>query len=118
VPGGCPDPWLTRGGTTASALLTHPGPPRTGLNALLDHQDPEVRALAAADATLAEPPVALLTDPDARVCRAAGANPLLPPDLIEGLLNDPEAAQAAASNPSLPAERLHELLDLAGIPRR
>lgn len=98
-------------------LLTHPGLPRTGLDALLDHRDPEVRALAAADATLDEPPVVMLSDPDARVRRAAGANPLLPSALIAELLQDPEAAEAAASNPSLPAGRLHELLDLAGIPR-
>ncbi|MER5682383.1 hypothetical protein [Streptomyces sp. NPDC002205] len=59
----------------------------------------------------------MLSDPDARVRRAAGAGPLLPPDLTAALLRAPEAAEAAASNPSPPAERLHELLDLAGIPR-
>jgi hypothetical protein len=46
---------------------------------------------------------------------AAGANPLLPLDLIAALLQDPDTAEAAASNPKLPAERLHDLLDASGL---
>ncbi|MFF4273594.1 hypothetical protein [Streptomyces sp. NPDC001536] len=97
-------------------LRTLPRLPRTGLEDLLDHEDPEVRALAAADSTLRQPPVRLLTDPDARVRLAAAANPRLPADLVCTLLRDPETAEAAAANPSLSAERLHELLDLCGLP--
>jgi hypothetical protein len=97
-------------------LLTLPGLPRTGLRHLLGHEDPDVRALAAADPTLDEPPVGLLTDPDARVRRAAAANPLLPPDVIATLLHAPESAEGAAANPALPADRLHALLDLCGVP--
>ena len=100
-----------------SYLLSHPRLPRTGLADLLDHQDPEVRALAAADTTLPQPPLAQLADPDTRVRAAAVANPLLPADLLIELLDNPEHAQAAASNPGLPAQRLHELLDRAGLPR-
>ncbi|MGP4087967.1 hypothetical protein [Streptomyces sp. KR55] len=96
-------------------LLTLPGLPRTGLQHLLDHEDPDVRALAAADTTLAQPPIRLLTDPNARVRRVVAANPLLPPDLISTLLEDPETAEGAAANPNLPTERLHELLDLCGL---
>ncbi|MFE7568196.1 hypothetical protein ACFU76_14730 [Streptomyces sp. NPDC057539] len=89
--------------------------PRTGLHQLLDHDDPDVRALAAADTSLTQPPVHLLADPEPRVRRAAAANPLLPLALISSLLNAPQHAEGAAANPNLPAERLHELLDLSGL---
>jgi hypothetical protein len=98
-------------------LLTLPQLPRTGLQALLDHEDPEVRALAAADTALDQPPIRLLADPESGVRRAAAGNPLLPPDLVSTLLEDPEVAEGAAANPNLPAERLHELLDLSGLTR-
>ncbi|TDU03422.1 hypothetical protein EDD99_1850 [Streptomyces sp. 846.5] len=99
-------------------LLTLPRLPRTGLHHLLDHDDPDVRALAAADTTLAQPPVHLLADPEPQVRRAAAANPLLPLDLLASLLNDPELAEGAAANPRLPTERLHELLDHCGLTPR
>ncbi|MER7756298.1 hypothetical protein [Kitasatospora sp. NPDC097643] len=113
-------------------LRTLPRLPRTGLHHLLDHEDPEVRALAAADTALAQPPVHLLSDPEPPVRRAAAANPLLPLHLLSSLLTgslvtdsfladsllaDPDVAEGAAANPALPAERLHELLDLIGLPR-
>ena len=98
-------------------LLTRPALPRTGLGDLLTHADPGVRALAAADTTLDEPPYAQLTDADQRVRRAAAANPLLPADWIATLLDDPDLAEAAAANPALTAEQLHQLLDRAAIPR-
>ncbi|GAA2470882.1 hypothetical protein GCM10010406_03080 [Streptomyces thermolineatus] len=98
-------------------LLTLPRLPRTGLQHLLDHDDPDVRALAAADTGLARPPLHLLDDPEPRVRRAAAANPLLPLSLVSSLLDTPEHAEGAAANPRLPAERLHELLDLSGLPR-
>ncbi|MEU8920443.1 hypothetical protein AB0D10_05815 [Kitasatospora sp. NPDC048545] len=124
-------------------LLTLARLPRTGLAPLLDHEDPEVRALAAADTGLAGPPVRELTDPDPRVRRAAAANPLLPLDLLERLLSspplpdgsppssvsastptsipapvsaDPALVEGAAANPALSAERLHALLDGSGLP--
>ncbi|MEV6425686.1 hypothetical protein [Streptomyces sp. NPDC051662] len=96
-------------------LLTLSRLPRTGLHHLLDHDDPGVRALAAADTSLPRPPVQLLADPEPRVRRAAAANPLLPYALISSLLNAPEHAEGAAANPSLPTERLHALLDLSGL---
>ncbi|MEE1782875.1 hypothetical protein PUR71_08095 [Streptomyces sp. SP17BM10] len=97
-------------------LRTLPTLPRTGLQHLLGHEDPEVRALAAADPSLDHAPVGLLTDPDERVRRAAATNPLLPPDVLDALLTDPALAEAAAANPALTAKRLHGLLDLAGLP--
>jgi hypothetical protein len=97
-------------------LRTHPRLPRTGLAGLLDHHDPEVRALAAADPTLPQPPIPQLADTDARVQAAAAANPLLPTDVLAELLSDTHLAQAAASNPVLSAAHLHDLLDRAGIP--
>ncbi|WP_051709963.1 hypothetical protein [Streptomyces sp. NRRL S-350] len=97
-------------------LLTLPRLPRTGLADLLDHEDAEVRALAAADSGLARPPVHRLADPDPRVRRAAAANPRLPRGLVESLLADPGLAEGAAANPALSAERLHALLDRSGLP--
>ncbi|MFF2438750.1 hypothetical protein ACFVU4_32080 [Streptomyces sp. NPDC058107] len=89
-------------------LLTLPAFPRTGRTHLIGHPDPEVRALAAADPTLPEPP---LEDPDDAVRRAAAANPTLTPETLETLLTDPRTAEGAAANPSLPAPRMHALLD-------
>ncbi|MFI5527121.1 hypothetical protein ACIA8O_01065 [Kitasatospora sp. NPDC051853] len=72
-------------------LLRSPNLPRTGLAHLLDHEDPEVRALAATD-------------------------PTLPAEVLETLLHDPDLARPAASNPALTPTRLHTLLDAAGLP--
>jgi hypothetical protein len=89
-------------------LLDLPAFPRTGRAHLVDHPDPEVRALAAADPALPDPPV---EDPDAWVRQAAASNPSLSPEALETLLADPHTAEGAASNPSLPAPRMHALLD-------
>ncbi|MFD3699704.1 hypothetical protein ACFWUZ_26875 [Streptomyces sp. NPDC058646] len=89
-------------------LLPLPAFPRTGLTHLIGHPDPEVRALAAADPTLPDPPV---EDPDESVCRAAAANPSLTPQALDALLADPRTAEGAAANPSLPVPRMHALLD-------
>ncbi|MFI0243102.1 hypothetical protein [Streptomyces sp. NPDC016845] len=89
-------------------LLTLPGFPRTGRAHLIGHPDPEVRALAAADPTLLQPPV---DDADEAVRRAAAANPSLTPEALEPLLADPRTAEGAAANPSLPVPRMHALLD-------
>ncbi|MGW5641161.1 hypothetical protein ACWEWQ_41850, partial [Streptomyces sp. NPDC003832] len=89
-------------------LLTLPALPRTGLTHLIDHPDPQLRALAAADPALPHPP---LTDPDPAVRHAAATNPALTPQSLEDLLADPRTAQGAATNPSLPAARMHTLLD-------
>ncbi|MGW6781783.1 hypothetical protein [Streptomyces sp. NPDC054987] len=98
-------------------LLMQSRLPRTGLSHLLDHEDPEVRMLAAADPTLRQAPAELLADPDDRVRRAAAANPLFAGETLEALLHDPVTAEGAAANPSLPAARLHALLDRADLPR-
>ncbi|MEU3775166.1 hypothetical protein AB0F11_18510 [Streptomyces sp. NPDC032472] len=97
-------------------LLTLPALPRTGLARLLDHADADVRALAAADPTLPEPPVRLLADPEEQVRRAAAANPVFPAEALDALLDDPRTAEGAAANPHLPPARLHRLLDLSGLP--
>ncbi|MFF3014731.1 hypothetical protein [Streptomyces sp. NPDC057939] len=89
-------------------LLTLPAFPRTGWTHLIGHPDPEVRALAAADPGLPEPP---LQDSDDAVRRAAAANPTLTPETLETLLADPRTAEGAAANPSLPVPRMHALLD-------
>ncbi|MEV6201501.1 hypothetical protein AB0M64_16220 [Streptomyces sp. NPDC051771] len=89
-------------------LLTLPTFPRTGTSHLIDHPDPQVRALAAADPALPDPPV---DDPDESVRRAAAANPSLAPDALETFLANPRTAEGAAANPSLPVPRMHALLD-------
>ncbi|MFJ8885862.1 hypothetical protein ACIRJR_20965 [Streptomyces sp. NPDC102402] len=89
-------------------LLTLPAFPRTGWAHLVEDPDPEVRALAAADPALPDPPVA---DPDASVRRAAAGNPVLSPEALEALLADPRTAEGAAANPALPVPRMHALLD-------
>ncbi|MFE5942079.1 hypothetical protein [Streptomyces sp. NPDC056480] len=91
-------------------LLTLPTFPRTGLAHLISHPDPQVRALAAGDPAVPDPPV---HDPDHAVRRAAAANPNLAPDALEGLLTDPGTAEGAAANPSLPVPRMHALLNLS-----
>ncbi|MFE9424982.1 hypothetical protein ACFYNO_18635 [Kitasatospora sp. NPDC006697] len=95
-------------------LLTLPRLPRTGLHHLLDHPDPQVRTLAAADPTLPSPPIPQLTDTADTVRHAAAANPLLPPALLEELLLHPELAEPAAANPAHSVARLHQLLDASG----
>ncbi|MEU0410427.1 hypothetical protein ABZ307_21760 [Streptomyces griseorubiginosus] len=85
-----------------------PAFPRTGRAHLIDHPDPEVRALAAADPAVPDPP---LEDPDASVRQAAAANPSLSPEALESLLTDPRTAEGAASNPALSFPRMHALLD-------
>ncbi len=89
-------------------LLTLPAFPRTGMTHLIGHPDAEVRALAAADPALPEPP---LEDPDDAVRRAAATNPTLTPETLETLLTDLRTAEGAAANPSLPVPRMHALLD-------
>ncbi len=89
-------------------LLSLPAFPRDGWAHLIGHPDPEVRAMAAADPALPEPPV---EDPDASVRRAAAANPGLSPEALETLLADPRTAEGAAANPALPVHRMHALLD-------
>ncbi|MFJ8863889.1 hypothetical protein ACIRD8_36505 [Streptomyces sp. NPDC102451] len=89
-------------------LLDRPAFPRTGRAHLIDHPDPGVRALAAADPALPDPP---LEDPDASVRRAAVTNPSLSPEALQSLLADPRTAEGAASNPALPITRMHALLD-------
>ncbi|MFF2503123.1 hypothetical protein ACFVTY_07070 [Streptomyces sp. NPDC058067] len=96
-------------------LLTLPALPRTGWAHLIDHPDPEVRAMAAADPTVPDPP---LEDPHVSVRQAAAANPNLTPETLEALLADPATAEGAAANPALPIPRMHALLDhcLNGTP--
>ncbi|MDH6612504.1 hypothetical protein M2164_008139 [Streptomyces sp. SAI-208] len=89
-------------------LLTLRAFPRSGRTHLIGHPDPEVRALAAADPALPEPP---LKDPDDAVRRAAATNPALTPETLETLLTDLRTAEGAAANPSLPVPRMHALLD-------
>jgi hypothetical protein len=97
-------------------LLALPHMPRTGLARLADHDDPEVRALAATDPTRGQWLDAALADPDPRVVRAAATNPGLAASRLAALLDDPETAEAAAANPQLSGRQIHELLDRSEVP--
>ncbi|MEU2544195.1 hypothetical protein ABZ618_01925 [Streptomyces roseolus] len=54
--------------------------------------------------------------PDAWL-RGAAAPALRDADTLTALLDDPVTAEGAAADPNLSARGLHELLDLAGVPR-
>ncbi|MCZ0983513.1 hypothetical protein O1L60_42670 [Streptomyces diastatochromogenes] len=103
------DVFLTRP-THRPHLLPLPAFPRTRTSHLMAHPDPQVRALAAADPHLPDPPV---NDLDTSVRRAAAANPSLPPEALETLLANPRTTEGSAANPSppLPAPRMHALID-------
>ncbi|MCX5403181.1 hypothetical protein OHA37_04705 [Streptomyces sp. NBC_00335] len=96
-------------------LTTRPNFPTTGLAAFADHQDPEVRALAARDPDTAPETVERLTrDPDPAVRAALARHPNLPrPRLLE-LLDDEELAHAAAANPALDPEVVRQLVAMRG----
>lgn len=97
-------------------LTTRPNFPTTGLAAFADHEDPEVRALAARDPRTAPATVERLTrDPDPAVRAALARHPNLPQPRLTELLDDEELAHAAAANPALDSEVIHRLVAMRGI---
>ncbi|MFE4260548.1 hypothetical protein [Streptomyces sp. NPDC056883] len=96
-------------------LTTRPNFPTTGLAAFADHEDPEVRALAALDPQTAPATAERLTrDPDPAVRAAMARHPNLPPSRLAELLDDEELAHTAASNPALDSEVIHRLVAMRG----
>ncbi|GHI03408.1 hypothetical protein [Streptomyces cellostaticus] len=96
-------------------LLTRPNFPRAGLATLADHEDPQVRALAARDPDTAPATVDRLTrDPDPDVRAALARHPNLPRPRLAQLLDDEELAHAAAANPALAPATIDRLLTTAG----
>ncbi|MCM1968145.1 hypothetical protein [Streptomyces sp. G1] len=92
-------------------LTTRPNFPNTGLAAFADHEDPEVRALAALDPQTAPDTVERLTrDPDPVVRAAMARHPNLPQHRLAELLDDEELAHVAAANPALDSEVIHRLV--------
>ncbi|MET9767835.1 HEAT repeat domain-containing protein [Streptomyces sp. NPDC006415] len=102
-------------GPERSHLTTRPNFPTDGLAVFADHEDPEVRALAAR-APEAEPTtVARLTqDPDPAVRAAAARHPNLPQPRLAALLDDEESAHHAAANTALPSDTIRRLLQAGG----
>ncbi|MFJ7269197.1 hypothetical protein ACIQV3_21585 [Streptomyces sp. NPDC099050] len=92
-------------------LTTRPNFPTAGLAAFADHEDPEVRALAARDPHTAPATVERLTrDPDPAVRAALARHPNLPRARLAELLDDEELAHAAAANPALDPKVIHRLV--------
>lgn len=96
-------------------LITRPDFPATGLSAFADHDDPEVRALAARDPQVAPATVERLTrDQDPAVRAALARHPSLPQPRLTELLDDEELAHAAAANPALGSAVIHRLVAMRG----
>lgn len=99
-------------GPERAHITTRPNFPTTGLASFADHEDPEVRALAALDPQTAPATVERLTrDPDPAVRAALARHPNLPRPRLTELLDDGELAHAAAANPALDSEVIHRLVD-------
>lgn len=85
--------------------------PTAGLARFADHQDPQVRALAARDPEATAATVDRLTrDPDPDVRGAAARHPGLPQARLAELLDDEELAHRAAANPALDRAVMEQLL--------
>lgn len=102
-------------GPERSHLTTRPNFPTNGLAAFADHEDPELRALAARDPETAPTTVERLTrDPNPAVRAAATRHPNLPQPRLTELLDDEELAHTAAANPALHSETIHWLVKTDG----
>ncbi|MES4907506.1 MULTISPECIES: hypothetical protein [unclassified Streptomyces] len=98
-------------GHNRQSLTARPNFPTTGLAVYADHEDPEVRALAARDPETAPATVERLSrDPDPAVRTAMARHPRLPHPRLKELLDDEELAHPAAANPALPQETIRQLL--------
>ncbi|MFD4241792.1 hypothetical protein ACFWP3_09370 [Streptomyces sp. NPDC058525] len=107
--------FLEYDGHQRAHLITRPNFPTTGLSAFADHDDPEVRALAARDPQTAPATAERLTrDPDPAVRAALAGHPNLPQPRLTEILDDEELAHAAAANPALAPEALHRLVTTQG----
>ncbi|WP_327256390.1 hypothetical protein [Streptomyces sp. NBC_01244] len=96
-------------------LTTRPNFPTAGLAAFADHEDPEVRALAARDPHTAPATVERLTrDPDPAVRGALARHPNLPRPRLTELLDDEELAHETAANPALDLEVIQRLVAMRG----
>ncbi|MFF3209585.1 hypothetical protein ACFYYB_02875 [Streptomyces sp. NPDC002886] len=103
--------FLEYAGPQRGHLTTRPNFPTAGLAAFADHEDPEVRALAARDPHTAPVTVERLTqDPDPAVRSALARHPNLPRARLTELLDDAELAHAAAANPALDPELIQRLV--------
>ncbi|WP_299539305.1 hypothetical protein [uncultured Streptomyces sp.] len=102
-------------GADRARLITRPNFPTTGLSVFADHDDPEVRALAARDPRTAPATVERLTrDTDPAVRAALARHPALPRARLTELLADEELAHPAAANPALDPEVIERLVSTGG----
>lgn len=102
-------------GPERGSLTTRPNFPTSGLAPFADHEDPEVRALAARDPETGPTAVERLThDPEYAVRAAATRHPNLPQPRLALLLDEEELAHAAAANASLDLDTIRRLLKTDG----
>ena len=98
-------------GSERAYLTTRPNFPTSGLATFADHEDPEVRVLAARDPETDPSTVERLThDPDPAVRAALARHPNLPQPRLAQLLDDEELAHAAAANPALDSAVMRQLV--------
>lgn len=109
----CAASWSTP--APSAHLLSRPNFPTAGPAAWADHEDPEVRALAARDPETVPAVVERLTkDPDPAVRAASARHPNLPQSRLAQLLDDEELAHAAAANPALDEDVVRRLVRTLG----
>ncbi|MGW7051205.1 hypothetical protein [Streptomyces sp. NPDC054887] len=103
--------FLEYAGRERGHLTTRPNFPTHGLAAFADHDDPEVRALAARDPGTEPAAVERLTqDPEHAVRSAATRHPNLPRSRLVVLLDDEELAHDAAANAALDLDTIRRLV--------
>ncbi|HWB37476.1 MAG TPA: hypothetical protein VHA75_15780 [Rugosimonospora sp.] len=99
-------------------LVDHPNFPRHRLPTFADEAEPNVRRIALKDPNLpSHLLVRLAADPDVYVRRAVANHTGLNEVVINTLLadNDNDVVSIAAANPALPADRMQRILNQAGL---
>ena len=97
-------------------LARRPNFAQPGLVRFVDHPNPRLKRVVLQDPEASPELVArLLNDPDVRA--QAARDPRLPYPLLLGLLNEGGLPTSAAANPALDPTHMHQLLDLADVPR-
>jgi hypothetical protein len=95
-------------------LADHPNLPRADLGALVDSDNPRLRALACKNPELPPAIIARLSQDESRTVRfAAAGHPSIPWEDLKRLLDgeDLDLVETAAASPALPADVMEQLVD-------